>query len=505
MSELLTLRKHQQETFDLAKDKPCWGLFHDPGTGKTGTAITLMRHKMNEARRFLRVLIFVPPIGIKQWKREFGKFSKVPKEKIILLQKEGVRRLKDFELNCFETVAGVLVPKGSVIITNYESLFMKPLFQRFVDWQPEIIVVDESHYVKSHKADRSKLLEFLANPQRGNLKFEKGKDKKKRVLYASRQCPTKEPIKYLLTGTPVANSPMDAFQQYLILDGGKTLGTNFYVFQSRYFYDKNAGMPAQRHFPDWKPRPGAVEELNKLLYSCANRVEKETCLDLPPRTVQTVVVEMGPQQRKLYQDMKRDLIAVVDDKACVAQLAITKMLRLQQMASGFIKTVGEEEIPLDDNPKNEALKQLLENLLPTGKVIVWCAWQHNYKQVAEVCESLGVKYARVVGGMTEKQRTDAVEAFTKGDANVMIANAKAAGMSVDFIEAPYSIGFSQTCSLIDAIQSRARNYRDGSQVHSKIVHYNIVTEDSIEELVVEKLEAKEEMSLELLKQNINRL
>lgn len=503
MGELVKLRKHQLETVSLADLLNEWGLFHDPGTGKTGTTITIVRNKMNRARRFLRTLILVPPIGVKQWKREWGKFSKVPPASVVLLRGEGRKRLATFQKLAYRKTDLGDIPDGKIFITNYESLLMRDLFQAMVDWAPEVLVIDESHYVKNPQAKRSKILEYLANPQRKNpeLRFEK----KPKPAYAIRKNQGAAPFKYILTGTPATNSPMDLFQQFLILDGGETFGQNFFVFRSRFFLDKNAGMPKQKYFPDWQLRPGAMEEMNKLIFTKANYVRKEECLDLPPLIQTPVYVEMTPEQRRMYEEMKRDLITVIKDTACTAQLAITKALRLQQMASGFVKTVDGVEHPIEGNPKEAALSELLEKLLPTGKVIVWCAWSQNYGQVEKVCDALGVKHTKVVGGMSETARTKAVEDFTKGDARVMYANAKAAGMSIDLIEAPYAIYFSRTFSLIDEIQSRARNYRGGSEMHKSIVHYRLITEGTIDELTDKRLEAKEEMTLELLRKNIEEL
>jgi SNF2 family DNA or RNA helicase len=489
MAELLELRDHQKKTLELALKHPLgWALFHAPGVGKTATTVSILRQKMNEKKRFLRTLILVPPIGLKQWKREWGKFSKVDPDKIRILHGDGKRRLKVFLANAYAEVLEEKTPQGMIFITNYESMLMEPLYNAIAEWAPEAVVIDESHYVKSHSAKRSKLVEKLTNPGRTKRGVPSG---------------VQRPLVYLLTGTPATNSPLDLFQQFLILDGGATFGMNFYVFRATYFYDKNSGMPQGRHFANWQLRPGALDAMNKKIFTIADYVRKEDCLDLPPLTHETILVEMSPAQRRMYDQMKNEMITVINDKACVATMALTKALRLQQMASGFIKTVDGEEHPIEDNPKLVALKQLLEQLLPTGKVIVWCAWRNNYEQVKGVCEALGIESVQVVGGMTKSKVEANVQAFTKGTAQVMIANAKAAGMSIDLIEAPYAVYFSKTFSLVDDIQSRARNYRGGSEMHAKVVHYSLVTEDSIDELVCSKLDAKEELSLELLKQNFS--
>jgi hypothetical protein len=81
--------------------------------------------------------------------------------------------------------------------------------------------------------------------------------------------------RYLLTGTPILNSPLDIFSQYRALDSGKTFGKSFFAFRAHYFYDKNANMPRHVHFPNWQIRPTSYDELNEKIYAKAMRVEKK--------------------------------------------------------------------------------------------------------------------------------------------------------------------------------------------------------------------------------------
>jgi SNF2 family DNA or RNA helicase len=372
-----------------------------------------------------------------------------------------------------------------VFITNYESLLMKDLYAAFKMWQPQAIIFDESHALKTYNAKRSQLAERLSN-----------------------EGPV-VPYKQLLTGTPVLNNPMDLYHQFLVLDGGRTLGGNFFAFRGRFFRDRNAGMPKQKYFPKWevmsleKDGYDAMAELNRLIGHRSMHVTKAECMDLPPLVRQVIKVPMAPEQRRMYEEMKRDFVTFIDQreedpKAVTAILAITKALRLQQIASGYVKTNEEEEIGLDGTPKMEALKQLLDQLAPSGKILVWAAWRNNYKQIGEVCDSLGLKYVTLVGGMTDASRNAAIEAFTKGDAHVLVGNPGSGGIGVNLVEAPYAIFYSRTFSMLHKVQAEARNYRGGSEMHEKVTHYDIVCENSIDEIIAEKLAEKIEMSDKLL-------
>ena len=303
------LWEHQKEALRRANLLPRidpqeagFGLFFEPGTGKTATAIHWLRGLMNGHKRFLRTLVFCPPIVVPNWKEEFALNSAIDPGRIALLTGSGEKRLKTFE----QSHAGVFV-------TNYEALLMKPLYAAMKAWQPEAIIFDESHYLKTHNAKRSKLAERLANGG-----------------------PT-IPYKQILSGTPVLKDAMDLFFQFLILDGGLTLGGNYYVFRALYFSDRNAGMPRDRYFPKWELKTlqkdgfDAAKALSERIATRSMAVKKLDCLDLPPLVRKVIRVPLSGEQKRLYNEMKKDFLTYYRDKACVATLAITKALRLQQI------------------------------------------------------------------------------------------------------------------------------------------------------------------------------
>jgi SNF2 family DNA or RNA helicase len=487
------LWEHQRKGVELAVRNPIgFAFLFEQGTGKSRTAIETLRAKFSERGHLLPTIIFCPQIVISNWRDEWGKYSRVPESRVVSLVGPGKKRLEKFA----ECTAK---SREWIFVTNYESLLMADLFSAMSLWCPQVLVFDEAHKCKTPGTKRSKAAAKLANP--------KGTDK---------------PYTYILTGTPILNTPMDIFQQYLIMDGGLTFGSNFWLFRAKYFKDRNAHMPKDKKYPLWevmtiqKDGIDGLREINEKIFKRGMRVEKKDCLDLPPEVSVIIKVEMSPTQKRLYVEMKKDFITFYKSKACTAQLAITKALRLMQITSGIVsvtdETHEEKEViveVLDDTPKLAAVKELLEEITESGgKVLLWAVWQKNYEQLAEVCKALSLDYVEIHGGISEKQKNENVARF-KSDPNcrVFIGHPGSGGIGINLTVAAYSIFYSRTFSLEHYLQARARNHRGGSKEagHENITHYDLVCEGTIEELAIQKLANKIEVSDKILNELVDEL
>lgn len=462
---------HQRETINLAKDKKAFALFHDAGTGKTRTMIEIYRQKCANKGRLLRTLILCPQVVMGNWKNEILKYSRIDKDEIILLKGTGKERaaLLDKPLSTGS-------PK--IFIMNYESLLMEPVITRLAKYAPECIVADESHRIKNITSKRTKAL----------LKLSQG-----------------VPYKFILTGTPVLQGPLDLFPQIQFLDGGKTfspVGNNFFAFRNHYFYNKNANAPAHVTWPDWVIRPGAVEEISSKIKAISTHYKKSECLDLPPMLKETVQVALSKEQQKHYEMMKENFITFLGDKACTAQLAITKALRLQQIVSGFITLESGDVVPLKENPRLDALEEILEDLVVEGqkKVIIWACWKENYKQIITLLEKMEIKYVQVHGEVSAAEKQRSIDAFCSSpDIKVFLGNQGAAGIGINLVQASYSIYYSRNFNLEHDIQSEARNYRGGSEVHESVTRMDLVAQGTIDESILQALANKMEIGDKLLK------
>jgi SNF2 family DNA or RNA helicase len=465
--------KHQREAIERAASLNEFALFFEVGAGKTSTCINILRQKYSAAGRVMRTLILCPPIVIENWRREFCTHSRVG-DRVLKLVGTGKQRL------------GLMVKHRDleIIVTNFETLLMKEVFTALKAFAPEILVVDESHKCKDLQAKRTKAVISLAEIAQ---------------------------YRYILSGTPILNSPMDIFAQYRILDKGATFGKNFYTFRAEYFYDKNSSMPRDRYFPSWQIRPGALEAINKKISAKGMHVTKKDCLDLPPLVRETIYVDLSTEQQKLYNELKSDYIAFVNDKAIVAQLAITKALRLMQLVSGFVVTEGvdgaeREATSFKDNPRLAALKEILEQTTGHSKCLVWAVFKENYAAIRKVCDDLSIGYVEVTGEVSAAKKVEAVDRFnTDPDCRVLLGHPASGGIGINLIAASYSIFYSRNFSLEQDLQAEARNYRGGSEIHEKITRIDLVAANTIDELITKRLASKIEISDKVLRDIANEL
>jgi SNF2 family DNA or RNA helicase len=473
--------QHQMDTIDKAftTGNANLALFHEQGTGKTRTLIEILRRRFAGHGKVLNTLIICPLIVKRQWKAQIAEYSKIKPIDVVVLEGSEKRRIKTFYDSV--NVEGQL-SRGRIVIVNPATMEMKELMQMLHLWGVDILILDESHEFKAYNGVRAKALLPIAD----------------KALH-----------KYIATGTPIANTESDIFMQYRILDGGKTFGLNFHVFRKKYYQDANASWVGKKgHFPKYECTKEGKEEISKLMYKSAVRALKKDCLDLPPFVRQIIEVEMSPEQLKAYHEMRLEFITWVKDqmnepRAIVAQLALTKAMKMQQIISGFAFDENRVPVRFKKVPRLEVLKGLLENLCRDNKVIVWAAFIENYKMIADVCDELGIKYSRLVGGMTEAAKNENKDAFnTDPEIKVMIANQGAGGTGIDLIPASYAIYYSKDASILKDAQSEARNYRGGSDVHDKVTRIDLVCYGSLDETVNDALANKKDLAQYILDREI---
>lgn len=469
--------KHQKDALELSRRSKEIALFFDMGTGKTLSTLLILDDKIKQLGVLPRTLIIGPLSVVYNWKNEFKKYTDLRPENIIVPTGTGKQKVEQLQYHLTEQ--GLLQAR-KIVVVNYDSLNNEAILKTLDAWCPEFLVCDESHLVKNPKARRSKHAAQLADS----------------AIY-----------KMILTGTPIANTPADAFMQYRVLDGGKTFGRNHRVFMSRYFVDENMKRVGTKgYFPKLIPRQEMFDELSRKIFSKALRVKKADCLDLPPRIEQTVYVDMNEAQMKAYKDMKRDFVASVQDalnkgenKTIIATMAMTKAMKMQQIVTGFALADDGSIIDFGSVPRLLELEDLLTQLTPENKVIVWTCFKYNIKQIVKMLDKCGIKWVKLDGEMNGVEKQEAVNAFeTDNSVRVIVANRKAGGTGINLVQAGYSIVYSKTHSLIEESQSRDRNYRGGSQIHDQVVKIDLCSKGTIDEQINEAIVNKEDLANRIL-------
>ena len=469
--------KHQLEAVEFFKSKQDGFLFFEMGTGKTGTSILTYRMWCQRDFRQLRCLVICPSVVIYNWKDEFGLFSKLEPNRILPLAKgTGKQKAELVYKNLVESAT------SGVLIVNYEALLNQDLFLAIQRWAPEVVIGDEIHYLKNPKSKRSKLCSKI---------FEQAQ------------------YRLGLSGTPILKNVLDIYGIFKAVDLGNTFGNNEYIFQSRYLIDRNALWKSNAgYFPKWENNPKTFEELHQKMYTKSLRKLRSECLDLPDLIKSIHYAEWSPQQKKAYDELKRDFLTFIQTskeqeipESVTANLALTKALRMLQIASGFVQTDDGNVHEFDNIPRLNDTKDLLEEIVVNNeqKCIVWCSYKHNYKMIARICDELKIKYVFITGDQSTAEKRDSEMAF-RNDPSTMVAicNRRAGGIGVNLVEASHSIVYSRNFSLDEELQSEARNYRSGSQIHNKIVKIDMAIKDSIDEDVLLALRNKHQVAGDIL-------
>src|SRR5690606_14276085 len=220
-------------------------------------------------------------------------------------------------------------PEGAlrVAVINYEATWrMEEALARFVNGG--LIIADESHRIKTPSAQQSKAMGRLGQVAAYRL---------------------------MLTGTPVTQNPLDIWSQYRFLDPS-IFGRSFYAFRNRYAimggYQNYQVVGYQR-----------LDELVEKAHRIAFRITRAECLDLPPEIVQHVPVSLGRKASTVYREIEEAAIARLSSDATVsAANVLTELLRLQQVAGGWVTTDDGRTVQVGTE-KLDALMDLLEDLL----------------------------------------------------------------------------------------------------------------------------------------------
>jgi len=328
------------------------------------------------------------------------------------------------------------------------------------------------------------------------------------------------------TGTPVSRSPFDVHSQIEFLDedywkryGCKSITAfrqEFGVFGARQVSktDKNGNTRTMKfqEVVDYRN----LDKLNRWLEPIASRLLKEDSgVELPPKVYKTIRFEMTPEQKKAYTSLRKQFVAELEGGATVeAPMAIVRLIRLAQIASGFVKVTKVVEMPLNftltaeggdairaletesevrqlvppgENPRLLALQEVLEHCL--HNVIVWCAFTPS---VDMICELLGDKAVRYDGHVKERQREEGLARWRSGKAPILVANTRTISMGLTLTEAKDLIYYENTHILEDRLQSEDRAHRIGQDTSINII--DLCAEGTVNEKLLENLMEKYSMA-----------
>lgn len=294
----------------------------------------------------------------------------------------------------------------------------------------------------------------------------------------------------LLSGAPMVQGPQDLWSQLKFI--GELRGVNYFQYRGRYC--RMGGYKGKQIIA---PNPDRLEELNGILANCAFRAKKSDWLDLPDKTYFTRDVTLSPHYKNAYKTLARDMFIEYGQSEISAPMAITLMLKLQQISSGFI--IGDDGVTnrlQGTNAKLQELLMIIENEVDT-KVIIPVYFQESVKILQETLTERGIGFARILSKMSPEEIENEKRKFNEDDKiKVALAQTSSQKYGHTLLGTPQipcftTIFYENTFSLDDRLQMEDRNHRIGQRFSVNIIDLNC---SPIEAKAIQSLQQKENVA-----------
>jgi SNF2 family DNA or RNA helicase len=361
---------------------------------------------------------------------------------------------------------------------NIEAIRMKrcmTLLQRFASSFTVLLVIDESTVIKNPKALQTK---------------------------AAFQLAEKAKYRRILTGTPITQSPLDMFAQAKFLHP-EALGQRFTytAFKNSYALEEIVTMGA-RSFRKIKGYKN-LDDLTARLNNFSVRILKKDCLDLPDKIYQNVYVDMTKEQQRLYDEMKASAISQLDSgEVTSVTSALTLLMKLQQIVSGFIKD-DNGDIHLLNSQRLDRLLGVLEQSGNKSKHVIFCAFKANIEQIQGTLNKMAEGSVRSYYGNTSlEERNRAVSEFNNDESVRFFVASSAASKGLTLTASASTVYFSQSYSLETRLQSEDRIHRIGQQ--KTCTYTDLITRGTTDEMITKALKDKKDLS-DLVMDDIRRV
>lgn len=441
--------QNQEEAMQFALKHPACMLDMDMGTGKTRVAIDTIFAREN----CYRVLVVCPKAVVPVWRENLTKFAPDNQWSCWDRQKGSIKA-KAEDLKSWLKVPAV----KQFVIINYDSVWRKELGDLVLKSGFQVVVLDESHRAKAAGSKVSKFLALLG----------------KRVHY-----------KMCLSGTPMANSPLDVYGQYRFLDPS-IFGTNHYLFLQEYAI---MGGPERRFIVGFKNQRKLNEKFRSIAYSCkmsdiANKIKLPDALPETRRLVSLPAADM-----RTMKELNREFVAECGSGHIVVNNVLTKLVRLQQITSGFCYT--QENVLLDkelqelNTAKEDTLADMLEDLDPRENIVVFCIFRHDLEAIHRAAK----KNKRECFELSGSENT--LDGWKSTEGAVIAVQIQAGSEGIDMTKANHAVYFSIPHSLAMYNQSKARLYRPGQTRPVSFCH--LLAEGTIDEALYKSLIKKEDV------------
>ena len=406
---------HQKTTASfLTLNQKCF-CFNEQGTGKTASAIWASDFLMKQGR--VKRVVVVCPLSIMNsaWREDLFTFAM--HRSVEICHGSAAKRKK------------IVAQKADYLIINYEGLEIVRDDIEAAGY--DLFIIDEATAYKNARSKRWKILSSLIKH---------------------------DTWLWMMTGTPAAQSPVDAFGLAKLVNP-TTIPKYFSSFQ-------DIVMTKVSQFR-WVPKADAAQTVHRVLQP-AIRFSKDECLDLPEMTYVKRDVPLTSQQKKYYDELRKEQLFTADGEEVTAANAAIVMNKLLQISSGAVYSDNKESLAFDISKRYAVLKEVIDE--SSQKVLVFAPFKHVIRAIKDKLAKDKITAEIISGDVSANKRTDIFKRFQQDDnPRVMIIQPQAAAHGVTLTAANTVVWWGPTSSLEIYAQANARVHRTGQKHPSTVV------------------------------------
>lgn len=407
--------EHQIETASfLTTHKRCLCL-NAPGTGKSISSIWAADYLITRGEA-KRVLIIAPLSTLKPvWGSELK--NHLPHRQFVLCVGTKKKRLQLLE-----------TPGVNYVIINHDGF--TGLADELTDF--DVVIYDEATALKSPSSRRFKIFQKWMN--------------------------THKPWLWLLTGTPISQTPADAWTLARLVES-PNVQRSFTAF-------KDTVLKKITQFK-WIPREDSLETCKKVLQPSI-RFSLDECKDLPDTNFVGRKTDLTTQQEKAFKDMQDKAVTVFKEGEVTAANTAVMLSKLLQICCGVVYS-EEGSIAIDAGLRYNTLTELLNEI--GGKVIIFVPLKGTQLHLLEQLRNDKYSVELVNGDVKKKERDEIFHNFQHTDEpRILLAHPKVAAHGLTLTRAKDIIWYAPIYSLEQYEQANARIRRLSTEGKTSVWH-----------------------------------
>jgi SNF2 family DNA or RNA helicase len=413
---LYTPMNHQRETSSFLTLHQRAFCFNEQGTGKTASAIWASDYLLD--KNIIRRVLVICPVSIMQaaWQADLFKFA--------------VHRRVDVAHGDRKKRKAIIEGLAEYVIINYDGVAV--VEEEISAGKFDLIIIDEANAYKNSRTERFKTIRRIVTP---------------------------DTWLWMMTGTPAAQSPLDAYglAKLCVPARAPQLYTTF----------RDKVMYQMTRFK-WIPQPNAETIVHDLLQP-AIRFEKRACIDLPDVTHTSRYSPLTPQQSKYYKDLKKEMLIEAAGDEISAVNAAAQLNKLLQISCGAVYTDTKNVIEFDVSNRLNTVLEVIEEA--SHKVLIFVPFTHALNLIKEFLTKNGITSEIINGSVSVTKRTEVFKKFQEDDTpRVLLIQPQAAAHGVTLTAANVIVWYAPVTSSETYLQANARIDRPGQRNPMTIVH-----------------------------------